>query len=239
MNIIKSDSRCHLYRTCPPFPSLKPRYLVADAFRVGNKEHNQASEQPNKLANLLTLKTAGQKALIVGYMRLYSLDEMIWLKSKAIKNSTTIRWLKIEKLIYSTLFLLYLLTRFLFFFSYFLQRKNNWGNRKLWQTLRILLNYAKVYWHVIPLRACFASLLIWTWNQTSQKEAKRAKWGVKNAISQSFSTLCFTAKYLLGFAHSFFNHLFRLKAWLKLPKVLPRPLPLSSVITLLNDTCGG
>ena len=116
MNIIKSDSRCHLYRTCPPFPSLKPRHLVADAFRVGNKEHNQASEQPNKLANLLTLKTAGQKALIAGYMRLYSLDEMIWLKSKAIKNSTTIRSLKIEKLIYSTLFLLYLLTRFLFFF---------------------------------------------------------------------------------------------------------------------------
>ena len=116
MNIIKSDSRCHLYRTC--FPSLKPCHLVADAFRVGNKEHYQASEQPNKLANLLTLKTAGQKALIAGYMRLYSLDQMIWLKSKAIKNSTTIRWLKIEKLIYSTLFLLYLLTRFLFFFLF-------------------------------------------------------------------------------------------------------------------------
>ena len=239
MNIIKSDSRCHLYRTCSPFPSLKPRHLVADAFRVGNKEHYQASEQPNKLANLLTLKTAGQKALIAGYMRLYSLDEMIWLKSKAIKNSTTIRSLKIEKLIYSTLFFTIFVNSLSVFFSYFLQGKNNWGNRKLWQTLRILLNYAKVYWHVIPLRACFTSLLIWTWNQTSQKEAKRAKWGVKNAISQSFATLCFTAKYLLGFAHSFFNHLFRLKAWLKLPKVLQRPLPLSSVITLLNDTCDG
>ena len=204
MNIIKSDSRCHLYRTCPPFPSLKPRHLVADAFRVGNKEHNQASEQPNKLANLLTLKTAGQKALIAGYMRLYFLDEMIWLKSKAIKNSTTIRWLKIEKIDLLYTFFTIFVNSLSVFFSYFLQRKNNWGNRKLWPTLRILLNYAKVY-----------------------------------AISQSFSTLCFTAKYLLGFAHSFFNHLFRLKAWLKLPKVLPRPLPLYSVITLLNDTCGG
>ena len=134
MNIIKSDSRCHLYRTCSPFPSLKPCHLVADAFRVGNKEHYQASEQPNKLANLLTLKTAGQKALIAGYMRLYSLDQMIWLKSKAIKNSTTIRWLKIEKLIYSTLFLLYLLTRFLFVFPISYKEKitevtRNYGKR--------------------------------------------------------------------------------------------------------------
>lgn len=125
MNIIKSDSRCHLYRTCSPFPSLKPCHLVADAFRVGNKEHYQASEQPNKLANLLTLKTAGQKALIAGYMRLYSLDEMIWLKSKAIKNSTTIRWLKIEKIDLLYTFFTIFVNSLSVFFSYFLQRKNN------------------------------------------------------------------------------------------------------------------
>ena len=119
MNIIKSDSRCHLYRTCSPFPSLKPCHLVADAFRVGNKEHYQASEQPNKLANLLTSKTAGQKALIAGYMRLYSLDEMIWLKSKAIKNSTTIRWLKIEiiDLLY-TFFTIFVNSLSVFFFLF-------------------------------------------------------------------------------------------------------------------------
>ena len=135
MNIIKRDSRCHLYRTCPPFPSLKPRHLVADAFRVGNKGHNQASEQPNKLANLLTLKTAGQKALIAGYMRLYSLDEMIWLKSKAIKNSTTIRWLKIEKIdLLYTFFTIFVNSLSVFFFPISYKEKitevtRNYGKR--------------------------------------------------------------------------------------------------------------
>ena len=105
--------------TTPPPP---PPTKTFSAWETQNT-NKQVSNQTNK-ANLLTLKTAGQKALIAGYMRLFSLDEVLWLKSKAIKTSTTIRRLKQKNTFYSTLFLLYLLTRFLFFFSYFLQRKN-------------------------------------------------------------------------------------------------------------------
>ena len=95
MNIIKSDSRCHRYRIHPMFSHLyNPSPPKKKPFPRGKHRTNkQVSNQTNK-ANLLTLKTAGQKALIAGYMRLFSLDEVMWLKSKAIKTSTTIRRLK-------------------------------------------------------------------------------------------------------------------------------------------------
>lgn len=59
-----------------------------------------------------------------------------------------------------------------------------------------------------------------------RKKKQRGKNEVLQRQSHSLWQLFFfTAKYLLGFAHSFFNHLFRLRAWLKLLKALPRPFP--------------
>ena len=62
---------------------------------------------------------------------------------------------------------------------------------------------------------------------------------LKTQFSQSFATLFFfIANYLLVFAHSFLNNLFRLRAWPRLPKALPHPFLPSLIITLPNDTCG-
>ena len=59
-----------------------------------------------------------------------------------------------------------------------------------------------------------------------RKKKQRGKNEVLKTQSHSLWQLFFfTAKYLLDFAHSFFNHLFRLRAWLKLLKALPRPYP--------------
>ena len=64
MNIIKSDSRCHRYRIHPMFfPSLQPPPPPPNKnlFRVGNIEHKQASEQPNKQSKPTNIKNSRTK----------------------------------------------------------------------------------------------------------------------------------------------------------------------------------
>ena len=63
MNIIKSDSRCHRYRIHPMcFPTPPPPPPPnKNLFRVGNIEHKQASEQPNKQSKPTNIKNSRTK----------------------------------------------------------------------------------------------------------------------------------------------------------------------------------
>lgn len=82
MNIIKSDLRCHLYRTHPLFPSIKPRHFVADAFWVGNKEQSskRTTKQTSKPTNIKNSKKKGPNrrlhAVILSWW-----DDIAWIES--------------------------------------------------------------------------------------------------------------------------------------------------------------
>lgn len=122
------------------FPRVKQR----------TKRSKRTTKQMTKAININNSRTRGPNC------RLHEINFSWWDDIAKIESFQHFHHLKRKNTFYATLFFFTIFVNSLPFFSYFLQGKNDRGNRKIWQTLRILQNYAKIYCYVIPRRACSA-----------------------------------------------------------------------------------